>query len=318
MCRDHWVSAAEWGVIAALIALDAAFAHATGIGVDGASKHAQLLGILILMWPAIALGTRLTGFAKGAGFLAELPAKFFSYIAVASVLEYYLATSPAPLGDGWLIAADRAIGVDWPALCGWSEAHPGARAVLEFAYFGLLMECGVVVVVTGLFYPRRARRFTTALILSSLFTIPLLWVFPVAGPYTFAADLGVPQSCFAFAQSWTEHYLGMRTHMLAAIPLDDIRGIVDFPSYHAACAVLLAYFLRGIPVITPVAILFNLLMILATPVTGGHYVVDVLAGLVVAAATIWAIERIEEGRAAERLPLWRPRARHAALPPKTT
>ncbi|HUB98070.1 MAG TPA: phosphatase PAP2 family protein [Stellaceae bacterium] len=311
MMRDHWVSAAEWGVIVLVIGLDAAFARATGIPVDGALKHAQLLGVMVAIWPVTVLGTRLTGFAKGAGFLAELPAKFFIYIAVASVLEYYLATSPAPLGDGLLIAADRSLGVDWPAICAWSEAHPGARAVLQFAYFGLLAECGVVVVVTALFYPRRARRFSTALILSSLFTIPLLWVFPVVGPYASSAELGVPQSCFAFAQSWTEHYLGMRNHTLPAIPLDDIRGIVDFPSYHAACAVLLAYFLRGIPVITPIAIVFNLLMLLATPVIGGHYVIDVLAGLGVAAGTIWGVERIERGRPTERLPLWR---RAAAAP----
>jgi hypothetical protein len=311
MTRDHWVSAAEWGVIAAIVALDAAFARATGIAVDGVRKHAQLLAILIGIWPATVLAVRVTGFAKGGGFLAEIPGKFFTYIAAASVLEYYLATSPAPLRDGWLIAADRGLGVDWPALCGWSEAHQGVRAVLQSAYFGLMAESGVVVVVTGLFYPRRARRFTTALILSSLFTIPLLWVFPVAGPYAAYAQLAVPQSCFGFAASWTEHYLGMRAHTLAAIPLDDIRGIVDFPSYHAACAVLLAYFLRGIPVITPVAVAFNLMMILATPIIGGHYIVDVLAGLAVAAATIYAIEFIERGRAAERLPLWR---RAAATP----
>ncbi len=162
-----------------------------------------------------------------------------------------------------------------------------------------------MVVVTALFYPRRAKRFTTALILSSLFTFPLLWVFPVAGPYAAYAQLGVPQSCFAFAGSWTEHYLGMRAHTLTAIPLDEIRGIVDFPSYHAACAVLLAYFLRGIPVITPIAMVFNLMMILATPLIGGHYIVDVLAGIVVASATIYGVELIERGRAAERLPLWR-------------
>ncbi len=97
----------------------------------------------------------------------------------------------------------------------------------------------------------------------------------------------------------------MRTHAFASIPLDDISGIIAFPSYHAACAVLLTYFLRGIPVLFPAAVVFNLLMVLATPIIGGHYATDVLAGLAVAAVTIYGIERIEAGRLAERLPLWR-------------
>ncbi len=85
--------------------------------------------IMIGLWPALTLLIRITGFAKGAGFLAEIPAKFFTYLAVASVLEYYLATSQAPFRDDMLIAADRALGVDWTAICSWSEGHPGARSL---------------------------------------------------------------------------------------------------------------------------------------------------------------------------------------------
>ncbi len=311
MSRDHWVSAAEWGVVAGIIAFDAGFARASGIAIEGAFKHAQLLAVIIAIWPATVLATRLAGMATDGGFLAEIPGKFFTYITAASVLEYYLATSPAPLHDDLLIGVDRALGVSWPALCWWTSAHPGIRMLLAVPYFSLAAESGIVLAVIAVFYPRRARRFTTALILSSLFTIPLLWFFPVGGPFTEFANIGLPASCFGDAFGGTEHYLAMRDHALAAIPLDDIRGIISFPSYHAACAVLLSYFLRGIPVLFPVSVIFNLLMVLSTPVIGGHYVVDVLAGLAVAAATIYAIERIEAGRPAERVPLWRRAAEEA-------
>jgi hypothetical protein len=305
MSRDHWVSAAEWGVIAGIVALDAAFARATGIAVQSAAKHAELLAIIVALWPATSLAIRITGFAKDGGFLAEIPGKFFTYIAAASVLEYYLATSSAPLHDDLMIRADHALGVDWPALCWWADAHPGLRTLLAVPYFSLAAESGLVLCVVALFHPRRARRFTTALILSSLFTIPLLWVFPVGGPFVAFADAGLPRSCVSLAYGGTEHYLQMRAHALAAIPLDDIRGIIAFPSYHAACAVLLTYFLRGVPVLFPAAVIFNLMMVLATPLIGGHYVIDVLAGLAVAAATVYGVELIEAGRPAERVTLWR-------------
>ena len=309
MPRDHWVSALEWAVIAGMIALDAAFAGTTGIGVDALWPHAEVLLLIILIWPAMIVLTRVTPLAADGAFLAEIPGKFFSYITVASILEYYLATSPAPLHDSLLIQSDRALGFDWPALCRWADGHAAIRELLAFPYFSLSAESVVVMVVIGLFYPRRARRFTTALILSSLLTIPLHWFFPVGGPFVAFADRGLPHSCFGLAYEGTRQYLAMRTHAFASIPLDNISGIIAFPSYHAACAVLLTYFLRGIPVLFPAAVVFNLLMVLATPVIGGHYATDVLAGLAVAAVTIYGIERIEAGRPAERLPLWRDEAK---------
>lgn len=305
MSRDHWVSAIEWAVIVGIIALDAIFARATGISVDGVWPHAKVLALIILIWPAMVLATRLTRLSTDGAFLAEIPGKFFTYITVTSVLEYYLATSPAPLHDPLLIESDRALGFDWPALCRWADAHGGIRDLLAYPYFSLAAECVLVMVVVGLFYPRRARRFTTALILSSLLTIPMLWFFPVGGPFVAFGKIGLPRSCFGLAYDGTRHYLEMRAHAFAAIPLDNIEGIVAFPSYHAACAVLLTYFLRGVPVLFPIALVFNLAMVLATPIIGGHYATDVLAGLLVAVATIYGVERIEAGFDQARLPLWR-------------
>jgi membrane-associated phospholipid phosphatase len=304
MSRDHWISAAEWTVIAVMIALDAAFSASTGIAVSGAAASAKLLGIIILLWPALFLASRASGLARESVFLAEIPGKVLTYILVCSVLEYYLATSPAPLHDALMIRGDVALGVSWPELCRWGQAHPQLREALQLPYFSLGAESLGVLLVISLFYPRRARRFSTALILSSVLTIPFLWFFPVGGPFSVYRNADLPQACFSYAVSGTEHYLAMREHSLAAIRLDDIRGIIAFPSYHAAAAVLLTYFLRGIPLLFPAALVFNGLMIAATPLIGGHYVVDVLAGLVIAAITLCSVERLEAGQAAERAALW--------------
>jgi hypothetical protein len=304
MTRDQIVSAGEWGVIVAVVILDAILARATGIGVD-TGKKVLLIAIIAGIWPVTALISRLTGLAKDGVFLTEIPGKFFSYVFAASVLEYYLATTPAPLYDDLLIRADAALGVDWPSLCRWYDAHPTIHALSVQAYFAMFAETALVVLLSVIFFPRRARRFCTALIISSLCIIPVLALFPAAGPVIVYQDAGLPQSCFASAYGGQEHYMMMRTGMLASISLDDLRGIVDFPSYHACVAVLLCYFLRGIPVVFPLSILLNLAMISATPLVGGHYVVDVPAGLAVAAVTIYCLNRIERGHSQERVALWR-------------
>jgi hypothetical protein len=302
MNGDRWISAVEWGVIVVIIAIDFAFAQATGIGVRRALDYTKTFAIILAAWPALALLIRATGIAKGGDFIAEMVAKALIFISVATVLEYYLATSPAPLRDQWLINADRALGFDWPAVFAWFQEHAGLRHVLAVAYSNLALETGIVALTTALFFPARARRFTTALIVSSLLTIPMLWLLPVAGPFVTFDHLDLPQA------DYTQHYLAMRAHAFAAIPLDDPRGIVSFPSYHAAAAVLLTYLVRGIRGLFPAACLFNGAMLIGTPVLGGHYFVDVLAGLAVAAATIAVIERVAPERAAPSLPLFRRRA----------
>lgn len=306
MTRDQWVSGAEWATIAVVIGLDLAFVHITGIPIANWQRYATALAIVAAAWPAIALLTRLTGLARDAAFVAEIPGKIFTYMFAASLLEYYLATSPLPLHDDLLITIDRALHFDWAAMCNWVAPHAALHRALSFAYFNLASETCLVVLVIVLFYPRRARRFSTALIVSSALTIPFLWIFPASGPFIALSDL--PSYCISDAVIAPQHYMAMRTHGFAAVDAASLSGIVAFPSYHATAAILLTYMMRGIPFAFPMAAAFNALMIAATPLIGGHYAVDVIAGAVVAAATIGVLERLEAGRAATRAPLWRARA----------
>jgi membrane-associated phospholipid phosphatase len=304
MKADHWISALEWGVIAVLIITDVAFAQWTGIPVTHWHRRVAAITLIVALWPVALFLTRVSGRARDAAFLAEIPGKAFAYICVATICEYYCATSPAPLHDALLIRLDSLLDFHWPAIYALADAHPQVRDALSFAYFGLAKETCLVLLVIAVFYPRRARRFTTALIVSSLLTIPFLWVFPVAGPLV--AFKNLPQSVYSDVvyRLGPEHYMAMRDHVFSAIDVSNLGGIVSFPSYHATSAVLLAYFLRGIRFVFPAAVAFNAVMLLATPLIGGHYLVDVIAGLVVAAATIGAIEWLEADQVSERVKIF--------------
>jgi membrane-associated phospholipid phosphatase len=63
-------------------------------------------------------------------------------------------------------------------------------------------------------------------------------------------------------------------------------GIVTFPSMHAAIAVIYIYCARhrlwALLVLAP----WNLMMLASTPTVGGHYLVDVIAGIAIALASI--------------------------------
>ena len=72
-----------------------------------------------------------------------------------------------------------------------------------------------------------------------------------------------------------------------------------FPSFHMALAILFTWGFWRIPVARWIALALNVAMAAATPLSGGHYFVDLIAGAVVALVCIagvsWAhriIDRI--------------------------
>jgi membrane-associated phospholipid phosphatase len=69
-------------------------------------------------------------------------------------------------------------------------------------------------------------------------------------------------------------------------------GIITFPSFHAALGVIFMVGLWPVPVLRWIGAVVNGLMILATPIDGGHYFIDVFAGIVIAVLCLVAAPRI--------------------------
>jgi hypothetical protein len=61
---------------------------------------------------------------------------------------------------------------------------------------------------------------------------------------------------------------------------------VVFPSFHATLAVLCAYAARPLRILKIPLLALNLHIILSSPAEGGHYFIDIIAGIILAALTI--------------------------------
>jgi len=277
-------SAFDWTIICTVIAADLMFATATGVGIETLhGGYPAMVALMLGLWALLSLVSNLTGLARGTAWIAEIPAKLSLALAALATLQYYAVwiSAPTPLWDDLLIRIDQALGFDWMTVCRWLLSMPPLVQVLRLAYEALLPEVVVVLLVLVFVSPDGARRFTTALILSLLPTIAILWLMPVEGAFAHYQVASPPSFVTTFRQ--------LRLHELTAVPaITD--GIISFPSYHACAAVLLVYFLRPIPIAFPIAIFVNGLMVTATPLYGGHYLTDVLAGIVVAAVTIALLE----------------------------
>lgn len=223
--------------------------------------------------------------------------------AIVGPLSYVAGELNWPLQDQTLLAIDRALGLDPEPIARYVNDHPWLANCLARGY-GLikwpLLGIPVVLALTARYV--RLQLFMLAMSLALAVTIAISAVVPAIGTYY---GLQVPAA--HFPEINTAAYAGQLRDMLALrdgslheLRLFFLSGIVSFPSFHTASAVLYMWALWPVRRIGGIAAALSLLMIAATPVIGAHYIIDVAGGIAVAAASIWAakfhLERL--GRAA--------------------
>jgi membrane-associated phospholipid phosphatase len=74
--------------------------------------------------------------------------------------------------------------------------------------------------------------------------------------------------------------------------------VITFPSLHAALAMIITAAVWPVRFLRWPIVVLNAAMLVATPVDGAHYLIDVLAGIAVAALSFAAAHNIAVGRTA--------------------
>jgi len=268
----------SWGLIVAMVVACLLAIDGLGFQVDPGRAMLPAGGLAILA-AAVAIG-RVGGRPRlEAGATAFLQMTLFTIIGV--VLSYALAARARPLWDDRLAAADRALGFDWPAVFHAADGSVAALWIGGIAYHSLTVQMIVAIVVlsaTG--RNDRLRIAIVAAILSGFVTILISGVTPAMGNVFDPARYRHLWPSVA----WMEQDMlrGLRAGTWRTLDLTQLMGIVSFPSYHATLPVILTWAQRDIRGWRLVAPVWAGLTIVATPLFGGHYGVDVVAGIALA------------------------------------
>jgi membrane-associated phospholipid phosphatase len=207
---------------------------------------------------------------------------------VSTQLVFYTGRD-FPLVDEPLANLDRALGIDWLAYARWIDSHPFLTTLGQAAYDSINAQ--PFVIVAALILTRQTERayaligmMAGALTVTSAAAVLL----PALGPYTyFQIAVGDFSNMSLIPQTeWTVPIEWLRAAAFhTEIPPIKI-GMISFPSYHAATAILFVWAAWRTPGFRWIALAINAAMLLATPVCGAHYFVDVLAGVAVAVIVI--------------------------------
>jgi membrane-associated phospholipid phosphatase len=243
--------------------------------------------------PLLALALQFSWFARKIraehprlAYLVSEPCHYaLAMIAGAALVTGIQYTPFAPI-DGALLACDRAVGFRTEALIAWTAAHPFLRRGLMFAYDSTDLQLVLVPLIPLLSRDaRRLRVYILAIVYAYLLGGLFYYFFPSSGPATV-----IPSPHFLDVQQLTHVKFAM---VHARRPVTTIMGgMIAFPSFHVAWSALLPYAAAGRRKWFQAIAALNILVVLSTLLLGWHYLVDVPAGLLLAAVSLYAARRI--------------------------
>ncbi|WP_407155065.1 phosphatase PAP2 family protein [Bradyrhizobium sp. STM 3557] len=214
-------------------------------------------------------------------------------LSILTSLTYIATAANLPLQDAALLAIDRALGFDFRHFLTFVDCREWLIHILSFGYRAISWMIQVIIValpLTG--YCRRTAEFILALMLALAVTCCITIAVPAIGAYH---ALGLVPSDYlhispgGYYDTAREMPL-IRDGSLRLLDLSKFVGVVTFPSFHAASAILYGWALWPWRWFRPVNIFINAAMLVATPIGGGHFLIDVLAGIAVAILAIYGAQ----------------------------
>jgi membrane-associated phospholipid phosphatase len=208
--------------------------------------------------------------------------------AGVAFLSYLTAMADWPLRDRELLALDRALGFDWRPAMHAVDQWPLLVGLLGLAYQTHTAQIACVVLFLALRNrPKDLDAFLLAFLIAGALTTTISALVPALGPASLFGDQNFINLKLTGATP-ADVLAQLRAGSARIIDLDHMAGIVTFPSFHTAIALLVVHAMRRDGWLLMPAVGLNALMLASTITEGGHYVIDVLAGgaVTLVAATV--------------------------------
>jgi membrane-associated phospholipid phosphatase len=244
------------------------------------SGQILVLGYLI----GIAAVARWIGFRRLAGSLEGLTLFVFgtAFAILASIIA--AAHNHALVDDALAWSDTNVFHLSYGRVTAALTSMPGAKPVLGFIYATLDYQPLLLIpLLVAVGQDTRAWQFIVAWCIAMIICVALSLFLPAHGN---PPHLGM--AVFDAARDGT----------LRDLDETVFTGIVMFPSFHAAGAVLLAWGSSSIRAIRMPMIGFNVAVIVSAVPIGGHYITDIVGGIGLAAIAIWAAARFSQACAA--------------------
>lgn len=210
--------------------------------------------------------------------LTEGVSLFAGVSLLGAIASYPVAAQSHGFVDPALERIDLAMHFNWLRWYDVIAAHPELQRLERMAYMSIFATPALLLAYFAWTGQRaESRLFIARFWVAALITLILFPFLPAVGPLAYLAHGHIPYMPLS-ALYQAQVIFALRDHAIQDVDLGTLHGLVCAPSFHAASAVLyIATGWRVRPLRWPIAGL-NTAMLLATPVEGTHYLIDLVAG----------------------------------------
>lgn len=193
-------------------------------------------------------------------------------------------TSNFPYVDEILIRWDGTLGISWEKYFHFVQNNNFISTIMGYSYISLtffsFLGFFILVIQVDL---KRTRFFLETFLFTAVICTAIGMLFPAKaavamyyGHATTAANLATLPGVYHI-----EPLEQLRSGAAFSLDLNNLPGLVTFPSFHTAAGIILVIsFWRT--ALFPIILAYSAIMIASTPVLGGHYFVDLIGGTAVA------------------------------------
>ncbi len=234
----------------------------------------------------------------------EAVGQLFVVLFLGLLMTYAATATALPYRDAELNAIDAWFGFDRHGFRKMLQGVPGLLDFLDLVYLSIQPQSAIIPFV--LIVTRQVPRllgFVLALgVALAMTTVVAIFVPAISASIHIdlapLREAGIPEGVYTHIPTLQ----ALRSGAMTAIRLNNLEGLITFPSFHTAIAILFAWAIWRTPYVWVAGLVTNALMILSTPLSGSHYVIDLAGGAVVATVAITLANRIRRaaGQSAER------------------
>ena len=277
-----------WYLVGAMAVLTAGSFALARLTVDLSSNPCLPLAIVGLLAASFFYRYRRPNLHLSA--VTEASAQMLLILLFGILLTYAAMTANFPYRDAALYAIDQALGLDRRAYLDFVNNRPFLVELAGYSYLSLLPQFALVpmILMVANQLPH-LRQWMLAFGLALVATAAISVFTPAVAAFVYL-DL-TPQVYANIASTVYTHVPtleALRAGTLHSIRLDNLEGLITFPSFHTSAALMYIWALRTVPFVRWPAIVLNCALMAATPVDGAHYFIDLVGGAAVAFAALAA------------------------------
>lgn len=217
--------------------------------------------------------------------LAWINLRLFNHLAM---------TTAFPYSDDLLLAWDLAVGFDWLVYFNFFHDRPMLLWIMDLSYTSLT-PLSVAAFTALIFLGRvdRAILFIETFFVTALLSMIVGMFFPAkAASEILVTDITLYENFLHKPGIYHMPYMESLRANIGAIVLHPLNlpGLVTFPSFHTASGIILCVAFWRMWAF-PFVLAYSIVMIASTPIFGGHYVIDLLAGTALALMVVALLSR---------------------------